>query len=198
MNPWVILAVLVYPVTEWLAASALASHIGWGSVLLLVAVLMILGAAVMRRAGFAAVRSLRPVQVDGSTVIPGATDQRLAQAGRDAGDAGALFVAGLLIALPGLVTSAAGLVLLVPPVRRAVRRGFTRSVRRRAEAAGLVFDARVTGTTVQGALVRDDAASSGPGQAPDRTPVRGEIVSGEVISGRIVEPDEGPETPHPL
>ena len=183
MNPWVILAVVVYPVLEWLTASWLASLIGWGAVLLVMALLVIAGAAVMRRAGMSAARSLRPVTVEGATVMPGTSQEQLTAAGREVGDAGTVFVAGLLIAIPGLLTSTLGLLLLVPPVRRAVRTGIGRSVRRRAEAAGVVFDARVQTSTVQGSVLRDDVPEPG-----DR-PVRGEIISGE-----IVRPDEGPQT----
>ena len=168
MNPWLILVLVVYPVVEWISASWLASVIGWGGVLLVVAVLVVVGFGVMRRAGFTAMRSLRPVSYEGTTVLPGATPETLTQVGRDVSDAGSLFVAGFLIALPGLVTSAVGLLLLVTPVRRWARARVARSMRRRAEAAGLVFDA--TATTVRGDVVRDDVP-----------PPRGEIVSGEIV-----------------
>jgi UPF0716 protein FxsA len=184
VNPWVILAVVVYPVLEWLTASWLASLIGWGAVLLVMALLVIAGAAVMRRAGMSAARSLRPMRVEGATVMPGTSQEQLTAAGREVGDAGTIFVAGLLIAIPGLLTSALGLLLLAPPVRRAVRTGVARSVRRRAEAAGVVFDARVSTSTVQGSVLRDDVPDA------DDRPVRGEIISGEVV-----RPDDGPQSP---
>jgi UPF0716 protein FxsA len=185
MTPWVLLGIGVYAVLEWLAASWLAGIIGWGGVLLVVLVLVLVGSAVMRRAGFAAARSLRPVSYDGTSVMPAPTEATLTQAGKDAADAGSLFVAGFLIALPGLVTSLVGLLLLVPPVRRAARGWFGRSVRRRAERAGLVYDARVsTVRHVQGDVVRDD---------PPASP-RGEIISGEVVE-RPTGPD--PEDPSP-
>jgi len=178
MSAWVLLGIGVYAVLEWFAASWLAGLIGWGGVVLTVLVLMIVGAAVMRRAGFAAARSLRPVSYQGTTVRPATTEDTLTQVGRDAADAGSLFVAGFLIALPGLVTSLVGLVLLIAPVRRFASARFGRAVRRRAEAAGLVYDARVSSvTTVQGDVVRDD----------DR-PVRGEIISGEIV-------DDPPDDP---
>ena len=171
MSAWVLLGIGVYAVLEWFAASWLAGLIGWGGVILTVLVLMLVGVAVMRRAGFAAARSLRPVTYQGTTVTPATTEETLTQVGRDATDAGSLFVAGFLIALPGLVTSVVGLVLLIPPVRRFASARFGRAVRRRAEAAGLVYDARVSSvTTVQGDVVRED----------DR-PVRGEIISGEIV-----------------
>ena len=175
MNPWVILAFVLYVAVEWVVASWLATMIGWLGVLVVLLVLVLVGVVVMRRAGFAAMRSLRPVSYEGAAVMPGATPDTMSQVGRDVGDAGALFVAGFLIALPGIVTSVVGLVLLVPPVRRWSRVRVTRSLRRRAEAAGVVFDARATTTTVQGDVVRDDVR-----------PV-GEIISGEIV--RDADPD---------
>lgn len=187
MSPWVILVVVGYVVAEWFVASWLASLIGWAGVFLTVAVLVIVGAAVMRRAGFAAARSLRPVTIDGVAVQPAVTEERVGQVGREVGDAGSLFVAGLLIAIPGLVTSAVGLLLLITPLRRAVSRTVSRAVRRRAERSGLVVT--TTATTVAGSVVREDVTRS---STPDGTarPIRGEIVSGEVLEGRIV--DDGP------
>lgn len=186
MSPWVILVVAGYVVLEWFVASWLASFIGWGGVFLTVAVLVIVGAAVMRRAGFAAARSLRPVTVDGVAVQPAVTEERVGQVGREVGDAGSLFVAGLLIAIPGLVTSVVGLLLLITPLRRAVYRTVTRSLRRRAERSGLVVTTATT--TVAGSVVREDPAASTP---PGSRPVRGEIVSGEVLEGRIVDDEPG-------
>jgi UPF0716 protein FxsA len=181
MNPWLLLVVALYVVLEWFVAAWLASMIGWLGVIVVVLALVITGVAVMRRAGTAAFRSLRPVQVDGITVQQGLTQDAAAQVGREVGDAGALFVAGLLIAIPGIVTSVVGLVLLVPPVRRWTTRIVTRRVRRRAEAAGLVVDARTTTTrtTVVGDVVREDTVVHEDVRT-DR-PVRGEIISGEVV-----------------
>ena len=176
MNPWVILGLVLYVAVEWITAAWLATLIGWGGVIVVVLVLVLVGVVVMRRAGFAAVRSLRPVSYEGATVLPGATPETMSQVGRDVGDAGALFVAGVLIALPGLVTSLVGLLLLVPPLRRWARVRFTRSVRRRAEAAGVVFDARATTTTVQGNVVHGDVVRE------DVRPA-GEIIAGEIVRG---------------
>jgi UPF0716 protein FxsA len=171
MNPWILLAVALYAVVEWFAASWLASVIGWGGVIVVVLAFMAIGIVVMRRAGYAAFRSLRPVPVDGGTVIAAPSQETLEQVGKDMGDAGALFVAGALIALPGLVTTAIGLLLLVPPLRRVARARVSRSIRRRAELMGMTLDARSGTTTVFGDVVRDDAPR----------PPKGEIISGEVV-----------------
>ena len=173
MNPWLLLGIAAYLAVEWVAASALASVIGWDGVVLVVLALLLVGAAVMRRAGFAAMRSLRPVSYDGATVVPGPTPQTVRQVGRDVGDAGSLFVAGLLIAVPGLVTSALGLVLLVPPVRRWAGARLAAAVRGRG--VGI----RTTTVVVEGDVLREDVRDQGsPG---------GEIVSGEVVRD---EPDD--------
>lgn len=181
MSPWFLLLGALYVVLEWFVASWLASYIGWLGVVVVVLLLVIVGSAVMRRAGTAAFRSLRPVEVDGMSVAPTMNQQTVEQVGRDMGDAGALFVAGLLIAIPGIVTSVVGLVLLVPPVRRWARRVVARTVRRRAEAAGLVVDGRTTTmrTTVAGDVVREDTVVHEDFGA-DR-PVRGELLQGEVV-----------------
>jgi UPF0716 protein FxsA len=129
MGLLILAGIVLYVVAEWFVASWLASVIGWAGVLLSVAALVIIGSAVMRRAGFAAARSLRPVQADGVTVMPGQASAQ--QVGREVGDAGLVFLAGAMIAIPGLITSTFGLLLLIPPVRTVVRRTVSRSFRRR-------------------------------------------------------------------
>jgi UPF0716 protein FxsA len=166
MGLLILAGIVLYVVAEWFVASWLAGLIGWAGVLLSVAALVIIGSAVMRRAGFAAARSLRPVQADGVTVMPGQASAQ--QVGREVGDAGLVFLAGAMIAIPGIITSALGLLLLIPPVRTFVRRTVSRSFKRRAQAAGIVFDQT---TVVNGTVVREDQVR----------PVRGEILQGEIV-----------------
>ncbi len=173
MGLLILTGLVVYVVAEWFVAAWLAGLIGWGGVLLAVAVLVIVGSAVMRRAGFAAARSLRPVQSDGVTVIPGQVSPE--QVGREVGDAGLVFLAGAMIAIPGIITSTLGLLLLIPPLRTFVRRTVSRSFRRRATAAGIVFEQT---TTINGTVVRED----------EPRPVRGEILQGEIVR------DDDPQT----
>jgi UPF0716 protein FxsA len=164
---WALLLLAVYVVAEWWVASWFAGIVGWAGVLVTVGLSIVFGVAIMRRAGFAAARSLMPVQAGGVTVVQQPDAQRV---GREVGDAGLVFVAGALVAVPGLITTALGLLLLIPPVRRLVARQVSRRVRRRAERAGVVFEARtVQGGTVQGTVVREDLSP------------RGEILQGEVL-----------------
>jgi UPF0716 protein FxsA len=154
MGAFGLLLLALYALLEWFAAFWLAGLIGWGAVLVVLAALMVVGIAVMRRAGMSAARSLRAG----------------APPGQPAGVGGAsmLFLAGALIAVPGLLTSLVGLVLLlVPPLRRLVGAGIVSWVlvrlRRRGLSAVTTYDAhgnRVTrvvpGDVVPGEVVPDN------------------------------------------
>jgi UPF0716 protein FxsA len=96
---------------------------------------------------------------------------------------GFLMLGGLLIMLPGLITDAAGLLLLIPPVRSVVGRFADRSMERRLRASVPpdlqdAFDqaqrARTSqdGKVVQGEVVRDDGdprtdGGAGPSRRDD-------------------------------
>ncbi|ANW21165.1 FxsA family protein [Streptomyces clavuligerus] len=105
------------------------------------------------------------------------------------GGHGFLMLSGLLLMLPGLISDAVGLLLLLPPVRSLVKRTAERSLERRVRAAapGLqdVFQQaqqarmrRPDGKVVQGEVIRPDGTpgdasrhSSGPeGPRPPLTP----------------------------
>jgi UPF0716 protein FxsA len=165
MNPVIILGIAAYVGVEWLAASILARWIGWGGVALVMMILFIIGMAVCRRAGFAALRGREPIVVDGNVVVSTGPAQAV-------GDAGLRFIAGLMIALLGLVTSAFGLVLLIPGVRRGVGRFGAERIRRRAAAAGLILDENFRPSTFSDGAV--------PGEiyrpAPPHTVIEGQIV----------------------
>jgi UPF0716 protein FxsA len=154
----ILLVLALYALLEITVATALAAVIGWTWVLVLMAALVILGVAVMRTAGMAAARSLRGATgPDGLGAPPAGT-------GAAVGDASLRFAAGVLIALPGLVTSAFGLLLLVPPLRRvlgvAVVGWFVARLRRRGvsvvssyRADGSRFTRVVPGDVVEGEVV---------------------------------------------
>ncbi|CAO0826674.1 Membrane protein OS=Streptomyces microflavus OX=1919 GN=Smic_10380 PE=4 SV=1 [Streptomyces microflavus] len=84
---------------------------------------------------------------------------------------------GLLLLIPGLISDAAGLLLLVPPVRTLIGRRAERSLERRMRAAspGSLSDAfqqarmhRPDGKVVQGEVIREDGTQppSGPEDDP--------------------------------
>ncbi|WP_407563011.1 FxsA family membrane protein [Streptomyces sp. 184] len=119
---------------------------------------LVLGTVVIKRAGRRAWRSLtEQVQRQQS----GAAADPEAGRGRGSGN-GLMMLAGLLLMVPGLVTDAAGLLLLLPPVRALVSRRATRMVERSAAGRDLghVYTQsrihRPDGKVVQGEVIRED------------------------------------------
>lgn len=156
-----ILVLVVYPLTEFLLARWAASYVGWTAVVLAVLLFFVLGVALMRRAGGAAARALQSGARTGA--LPGG----------EVGDAAMLFLAGLLVCIPGFLTTAVGLVLLVPPVRRLVRGVGGRALSRRVRASGfsVVESTLRDGTTVTrivpGDVVEGEVLDRQDGDAPD-------------------------------
>ncbi|MGA5551187.1 FxsA family membrane protein [Streptomyces pseudogriseolus] len=129
-----------------------------------------LGSYVIKRAGRRAFRNLTETvqqQQAGGPVTPGART--------DSEGNGLTMLGGLLIVLPGLISDALGLLLLVPPVQKAVSRYAERTFERKlreAAAQSPLGDAfaqarmrRPGGKVVQGEVVRDE-----PGSAAGDTP----------------------------
>jgi UPF0716 protein FxsA len=85
--------------------------------------------------------------------------------GRELGDAALIFAGGVLIAMPGFVTDALGLLAVAPVTRPAMRRLLGFALARRAVA----LDRRSASTTGQ---------DTSPGPEPE-TP--GKVIRGEVI-----------------
>ncbi|MFH8295280.1 FxsA family membrane protein [Streptomyces sp. NPDC018059] len=122
---------------------------------------LVLGSAVIKRAGRRAFRKLsEAVQQQQSGIPPEPAA---------AGGGGALtMLGGLLIILPGLISDALGLILLVPPVQKALgkyaERTFERKVRE-ATPGGPFQQARMhrpDGKVVQGEVIRDEPPARGP------------------------------------
>jgi UPF0716 protein FxsA len=126
---------------------------------------LVLGTVVIKRAGRRAWRSLaEQLQQQQSGAAPPAEDDR----GRGSGN-GLTMLAGLLLMVPGLVTDAAGLLLLLPPVRALVRRRATRMIERSAAGRDLghvYTQARIRrpdGKVVQGEVIHEE---DDPGDRP--------------------------------
>ena len=165
-----LIVLVLYPVLEWITASWLAAIIGWGWVIVLVTALVFLGSLVMRRAGVSAATTLRDGTRAGQQAPAAGT-------GTAVGDASLLFVAGVLIALPGLVTSAIGLLMLIRPIRRVLGLGIIVLVTRRLSRSGYslmsTFAADgtkvtrvVPGDVVQGEVIRDVRRDDRPPNQP--------------------------------
>lgn len=106
------LVVFGYPLLEILTIVVVAQLIGWGWTILILIAGIPIGFTVMSRAGRSAFASMREASRDGR--IPDGS----------AGTHALSFLAGALIAVPGLWTDLAGILLLIAPVQHLVRRRF--------------------------------------------------------------------------
>jgi UPF0716 protein FxsA len=121
----VVLAILILvPIVEIAVAIQVAHHIGGGNTILLLLLFSIGGAWLAKQAGFGVMARMRD-QVERG-VLPG----------NELIDGVLVFVAGILLLVPGFVTGIIGLVLLVPPVRHAVRGGIKHRLRGRIYRIG--------------------------------------------------------------
>ncbi|MGV9993429.1 FxsA family membrane protein [Streptomyces sp. NPDC003374] len=157
---WLPLGVALWLVLEIWLLTMVAGAAGGLTVLLLLVAAFVLGAVVIKRAGRRAFRNLNEALQRGS-----------APASRGGGN-GWLMLAGLLLMIPGVISDAVGLLLLLPPVQRAAGRFAERTVDRtlRAAAPGTLGDAfqqvrihQPDGKVVRGEVVRDEP-QDGPGE----------------------------------
>lgn len=153
--------------------------VGFGYLLAYFMACFFLGILVMRIAGAQAFRALADPQArsrafgmespDGTEQVVlgaggGPVDQVAAErAAKDVGDSSLLFGAGILLAVPGVLSTLVGLVMLLPPVRSAM----TARLGRR-----LASSAQVTVVTVEDVRSAPDA---GPQQPAPR------VISGEIL-----------------
>ncbi|MYS92700.1 MULTISPECIES: FxsA family membrane protein [Streptomyces] len=132
----------------------------------------ILGSVVIKRAGRRAFRNLsETLQRQQSGVMPAA-------ARPNSEGNGLMMLGGLLLMIPGLVSDAAGLLLLLPPVQKAVSRTAERTFERKLREAGpgtlggAFQQARMhrpDGKVVQGEVIRDDRGDAPQGPRPPLT-----------------------------
>lgn len=172
------LALAAWLVLEIWLLTLVASTAGGLVVLLILVAGAALGAAVIKRAGRRAFKNLTETlqQMPGQPGAP-ATPPAAPAGGKGSRGNGLLMLGGLLLLIPGLISDAAGLILLVPPVRTMVSRYAERSLERRMRAAtpGGLSDAfqqarmgRPDGKVVQGEVIREDGSQepSGPDDDP--------------------------------
>ncbi len=154
---YALLIFVVAPAIELFVAIQVAHVIGWGVTLLLIVAFAFLGASVMRRAGASWWRSLRLDQSTGQ--LPD---------GRAAASSALLFLAGLLLFLPGFISDVVGLLLLLPPVRGLLLTATTAWFVRRFTAVTAPGGTRIwtrPGRVIQGEVVRDDLHPDQPGDS---------------------------------
>ncbi|OBI91000.1 FxsA family protein [Mycobacterium sp. 1245805.9] len=127
---------LIYAVVELAAVIALVSSVGWGWTLLALLGTFMLGWVVLApMAGSQLIRQIGQLR-------SGLREPRNA-----ASDGALVTLAIALVLVPGLVTTALGLLLLVPPIRRVAGVGLMRAVRRRVP---LIAEATLFGAETDG------------------------------------------------
>ncbi|MFH8661689.1 FxsA family membrane protein [Streptomyces afghaniensis] len=132
----------------------------------------VLGSVVIKRAGRRAFRNLsETLQQQQSGVAPAA-------ARPNSEGNGLMMLGGLLLMIPGLVSDAVGLLLLLPPVQKAVSRTAERTFERKLREAdpgtlgGAFQQARMhrpDGKVVQGEVIRDDRGDAAQEPRPPLT-----------------------------
>ncbi|MER5941520.1 FxsA family membrane protein [Streptomyces sp. NPDC001928] len=160
------LGIAAWLVLEIWLLTVVADAVGGLTVFLLLLAGIVLGSVVIKRAGRRAFQALNEAMQRGGTPSSG-------------GGNGLMMLGGLLIMLPGLISDAVGLLLLIPPVQKALsgyaERTFDRKLRE--AGSGSLGDAfqqarihRPDGKVVQGEVIRDE-----PGDAPQepRPPLMG-------------------------
>lgn len=145
----------------WLLTVVAGASSGFMVFLLLVAG-VVLGSVVIKAAGRRAFRNLtETINQQQSAMRSGIPPE----ARPNSEGNGLMMLGGLLLILPGLISDALGLLMLLPPVQKAVSRYAQRTVERKLRDAGpgTVGDAfrqarmhRPDGKVVQGEVIRDD------------------------------------------
>ncbi|MYW64925.1 FxsA family protein [Streptomyces sp. SID8379] len=167
------LAVAAWVVLEIWLSTVVANAIGGFTYFLLMVAGFVLGAVVIKAAGRRAFQNLNETLRRQQQGVVEAGDQP-----RQGGN-GLLLLAGLFLMIPGLITDAFGLLLLVPPVRTALSRYTERTLEKRMSAAspgtlGNAFQqARMHqpgGTVIQGEVIREDEYPGPRRDDADRRP----------------------------
>ncbi len=109
---WLLLAVLALPFAELAAFIAVAATIGFGWALLLVLTTSLAGGMVLRHAGGNHIARVR-MALGGGNISALQAD----------GTGSLVLLAGFFLLVPGFITDAIGLVLLLAPLGAALRRG---------------------------------------------------------------------------
>ncbi len=123
-------AFIVMPILELWLLVKLGGHYGVVPTLLLVVVTGILGAWMARTQGLMILLSIQREMTEGRMPAPQMIDGVM------------ILVAGILLLTPGLITDAAGFLLLVPPVRVIIRGWLRRKLERKLREGTVTFSLR--------------------------------------------------------
>jgi UPF0716 protein FxsA len=117
----VLLLVILVPVAELIVMFEVADAFGWLETLSVLVLISVAGAWLVRRQGLSMLMRIQRELSEGTVPTKSVVDGLL------------LLVAGVLMLTPGFVTDAAGLLLLFPPTRIALRSVLIRRYRSRLD-----------------------------------------------------------------
>ena len=129
MVKWIFLAIALLPIAEIAVFVAVAAHFGFLQAVAFTILTSALGFLVLQHAGRAQLAQFRSAVGDGGMTVFEA-------------HAGSLLtvLGGLLLILPGFITDAIGLLLLIPALRRWIAGAFGGAVARRTQQQTGVVD----------------------------------------------------------
>ncbi|HEY4140025.1 MAG TPA: FxsA family protein [Pseudolabrys sp.] len=114
---WLLLAILALPIAELAVFIAVAAAIGFGWALGLMLATSLTGGLILRHAGGNHIARVRTAMNQG-------LNQGSFTAVQADGDGVATLFAGILLLIPGFITDALGVLLLIAPLRRALAGAF--------------------------------------------------------------------------
>jgi UPF0716 protein FxsA len=117
----VLLFIILVPIAELIVTFKVAGVFGWLDTLALLVLISVVGAWLVRRQGLTMVMRIQRELSAGNVPTKPVVDGLL------------LLVAGVLLLTPGFITDAAGILLLFPPTRIAVRSLLLRRYRSRLD-----------------------------------------------------------------
>ena len=159
------LAMLGLAIIEIAVFVALAHAVGAGWTILALAVFSVAGLALLRREGIRGWRAFRAAAEAGRPP------------GRQVSNSLVGLLGALLLAVPGFVSAAAGLLLILPPGRGLARLALEHATERRVSAAvaGDLFGPRRV------RVRRGDYVEDVPEPRSAPAPIEGEVVEGEIV-----------------
>jgi UPF0716 protein FxsA len=168
---------IVFPLLEIALLVKLGAILGFWPTIGLVIATAIAGTTILHRQGFAVLRRSQEAIAEGKPPIEPVADGVF------------LLISGLLLITPGLITDSIGILLLVPPVRKAIARWSLRKILSKGNVAGGVF------TQSGEAQWRNPGPASRPSarQSGSRRPSPGS--DAPIIEGEFERLDETAGTP---
>lgn len=161
---WFLILFVLWPITEIALFVQIGGEIGVGATILWVLLSAVLGVWVMRRQGAAAMTDLQRAV------------EEFRDPGRPMAHGALIMLGGGLLVLPGFLTDALGILLLIPPVRALLLRRLGRQVRVSSAGFGTgrhgTPHGRATVIDAEYAVVEDDDPVEPPPVLPSRGPRR--------------------------